>query len=196
MKLIPIHYNVSKPVTDFEQVAEDAWLMAEMIDAKEFKGLYSSCYALAHAQVKTVPLSFFVLDPQLVKGLGDDESVAVFEERVIINPQIIEAPIYLEENSLLKRIFTGKKFEETTEVSTGKKPNSGQFMEACMSFPHRKTKKITRFNKIKVSYQTKGRGRNGMKKHTAWLEGLASQVFQHEFDHCEGKNIFFTGFKD
>ena len=145
-----------------------------MIDTKDFKGIHRASYAIAHCQVNVDPLAFFVLDKQLVKGMGEDEKRAVFEDRVIINPEVLNAPIYLK--------------------SSIKRPNYAEYMEGCMSFPHRKGKRINRFNKIKVTYQVKGR-LFGLKRVTRWLEGLPSQVFQHEFDHCMGANIFFKGLK-
>lgn len=169
MEIIPIHYKVSAKVRKYSQVAEDAQLMAEMLDAKAFKGVHSAGYALAHAQVSEDPLSFFVLDQSIVdKG--------VFEDRVIINPKVLNAPIYTEGESI---------------PGIPKRPNYLQYDEGCLSFPHRWGKRLNRFNKIKVTYQVKG-GLFGLKRRTKWLEGLESQIFQHEYDHCLGQNIYFT----
>jgi len=192
MKIVPIHYKVSHPVKNYFEIEDEAVDMEQMIDAKNFKGLHRSCYALGHCQVNNNPYSFFVLDKQLVEGMGEDKNVAVFEDRTIINPKILEAPVYYADKKLL-RAFRGSDESNGKELIPGKKPNSAQYMEGCMSFPFRKGKKINRFNKIKVTYQIKGRFR--LKKCTRWLEGLPSQVFQHEFDHCQGQNIFFGGHK-
>lgn len=195
MKIVPIHYKVSRPVRKYFEIEDDAVRMAQKIDNKDFEGgIHRAAYALAHCQVHENPLAFFVLDLQLVAGHGTDPKLAVFEDRVIINPQIIEAPVYLKEKSIFN-VFTGHDEFDGKELIPGKHPNFATFNEGCMSFPHRKLKRINRFNKIKVSYQTRG-GMLGLKTHTCWLEGLPSQIFQHEFDHCQGKNIYFEGFKD
>jgi peptide deformylase len=169
MQIIPIHYKVSAKVRKYSQIAEDAQLMAEMLDAKDFKGVHSAGYALAHAQVSEEPLSFFVLDQSIVDKYG-------FEDRVIINPVILNAPIYTEKKSIPDML---------------KRPNYLAYDEGCLSFPHRWGKRLNRFNLIKATYQVKG-GLFGLKRRTKWLEGLPSQVFQHEYDHCLGRNIYFN----
>lgn len=187
MQIVPIHYEVSRPVRKYFEIEDDAVRMAQKIDNKDFQGgIHRAAYALAHCQVYENPLAFFVLDLQLVAGEGSDPKLAVFEDRVIINPQILEAPYYVKpaskkEADLLKKIY------HDTE-----RPNYAEYNEGCMSFPFRKGKRLNRFNKIKVTYQIRG-GLFGLKRVTRWLEGLPSQVFQHEFDHCQGQNIFFEG---
>lgn len=192
MKIVPIHYKHSRPVKDYSEIVRYVVQMAEMIDKKAFVGVHKSAYALAHCQVSNEPLAFFVLDTQLVKGRGEDESLAVFENRVIINPKIIEAPIYFTDKKAFQ-MFRGHDEFDGKELIPGKTPNAKQYMEGCMSFPFRHGKKIQRYNKIRVSYQI-AHGR-GLKTITTWLEGLPSQVFQHEFDHIQGENIFFKGKK-
>lgn len=197
MKIVPIHYKKSKAVGAYRLIEQEAHGMVEMIDAKDFKGIHRGAYALAHCQVSEEPFAFFVLDKQLVKGQGEDQNVAVFEDRVIMNPQILESPLYVDDeskNGIVTKLYTGKSYDDGQELIAGKKPNSAQYMEGCMSFPNRKAKKVNRFNKIKVSYYVMERGRERRK--TRWLEGLPSQIFQHEFDHCMGANIFFKGHKN
>lgn len=204
MKIVPIHYKKSKAVGAYRLIEQEAHAMAEMIDAKDFKGIHRASYAIAHCQVSDNPFAFFVLDKQLVKGSDVIKfreflrnGIDVFEDRVIMNPQILESPLYVDDeskNDIVKKLYTGKSYNDGQELIAGKKPNSAQYMEGCMSFPYRKAKKINRFNKIKVSYYVMERGRERRK--TRWLEGLPSQVFQHEFDHIQGQNIFFDGHKE
>lgn len=193
MEIVPIHYKKSELVKKYSQIEQEAHEMAAMIDAKDFKGVHRAAFALAHAQVSTEPLAFFVLDKQLVKGLGEDEQMAVYEDRVIMNPEILEAPVYYTDKKLLQALRNHEEMKGE-ELVPGKMPNSRQYVEGCMSFPHRRGKRVNRYNKIKVRYQIKGAF--GLKKVTKWLEGLPSQVFQHEFDHTQGQNIFFDGHKD
>ena len=56
--------------------------------------------------------------------------------------------------------------------------------EGCLSFPDQ-TVNVLRPNKIVVKYEDVDK-----KLHKRKLEGLASRVFQHEYDHMEG--IDFT----
>ena len=61
---------------------------------------------------------------------------------------------------------------------------SGWCEEGCLSFPDQ-TINVFRPNKIVVKYEDEDK-----KTHKMKLEGLASRVFQHEYDHMEG--IDFT----
>ena len=58
------------------------------------------------------------------------------------------------------------------------------FEEGCLSFPG-KTINVYRPKRIIVKYEDADK-----KKHKMKLDGLASRVFQHEYDHMEG--IDFT----
>ena len=69
--------------------------------------------------------------------------------------------------------------------------------EGCMSFPHRGDKKISRYNKIVVEYYViqvntleDGTKHYQPLKRERTLEGLAAQIFQHEYDHGVGVNIY------
>jgi peptide deformylase len=85
----------------------------------------------------------------------------VFKDRVIINPKI-----------------TGK--DEKMLIS---------MTEACMSVPFRRPKKVKRYFKVNVEYQIANGDKLKTKKEEA--EGLKSQIFQHQIDHNESKNIYF-----
>jgi peptide deformylase len=56
-------------------------------------------------------------------------------------------------------------------------------LEGCMSWPHRKQKKVDRFFKAHVAFDYPG----GKKEMV--LDGLAAEIFQHEYDHGQGKTI-------
>ena len=167
MEVVPIHYKVSEQVKRYYQIEDDAAQMMQMLDNRGFKGLFDTGYAISHAQVSQNPFSFFVLDYRLVEK-------SMFEDRVIINPKILKAPLYHE-------------FREPV----GRKVNFLECEEGCLSFPYRKPKRLNRYNRILVTYQVKG-GFFGFKRIKRWLTGEASQIFQHEYDHCQGNNIFFT----
>lgn len=179
MEVIPIHYNISASVRKYFEIEDDAAEMMLMLDRRGFHGHHSAGYALAHAQVRLNPKSFFVLDRALI----EDGS---FESRVIINPRILRADLYDK-----KTMKSGL----DPLLGSNPRPNYREYAEGCLSFPFRKGKRLNRFDRIKVSYYVKG-GLFGLKKRTRWLSGLASQVFQHEFDHCIGRNIYFTGPKE
>ena len=74
--------------------------------------------------------------------------------------------------------------------SITKKEDSFIHQEACMSFPN-KSNKITRYNKIELKHQIKGRndipGDMFIKE---IFEGFNACIIQHEIDHLEGIHIF------
>lgn len=178
LKVIDPHYIVSKKVRSFKDIKDQANQMIELLELGKFDGYYGKGYALAHCQVSYNPSSFFVVLQDLVdKGY--------FEHPVIINPRVIFAPVYKDLKPEDKAINLPRELQE---------PNANQCTEGCLSFPHRRAKSILRFDRIQVTYQYPG-GIFGLKRVTKWLNGLPSQIFQHEFDHCEGKNIFFEGAK-
>lgn len=179
MEIVPIHYKVSEPVRKYFEIEDDAANMMQMLDVRGFRGHHAAGYALAHCQVSENPRNFFVLDRALI----EDGS---FEDRVIINPRILKAPLYEEKR---------KPTDLEKVLGMNRRPNYKEYEEGCLSFPFRKGKRLNRFNRIKVTYQVKG-GWFGFKRRTRWLDGLASQVFQHEYDHCQGKNIYFGAPKE
>lgn len=172
------HYIVSKKVKRFRDIEDQANQMIELLEVGKFEGYYPKGYALAHCQVSNDPWAFFVVLQDLVDK-GD------FEHPVIINPRVIQAPIYKEIKETDKQIGLPREFQE---------PNAAKCTEGCLSFPTRRAKTLNRFDRIQVTYQIPG-GLFGLKRVTKWLTGLPSQIFQHEFDHTQGQNIFFDGYK-
>jgi peptide deformylase len=168
MEIIKIHYKVSKPVKHYREIEVEAEFMRRFIVRGAFKGLYNKAFAIAHCQVSETPMSFFVVDPNVVKE-------KMFEDDIIINPEIIVADIH-------KKLVDAN--GHMTVIS-----NTKEYQEPCMSFPYRHPKRIVRFDVIQVRYQIKGI--LGLKTIERELEGIASEIFQHEYDHTQGKNIYF-----
>lgn len=174
LEIVPLHYIVSKKVRGFKEIQESAHKMMELLENGEFKGYYPKGYALAHAQVTFNPSAFFVVLRDLVKK-------GYFEHTVIMNPQILDSALYKPVKESDVQIGLPREFQE---------PNALSCTEGCLSLPHRRAKSITRYDRIKVTYQIPG-GLFGKKRITKWLTGLPSQIFQHEYDHTQGKNIYF-----
>lgn len=166
MEIIKVHYKLSKPVDKFGEISADAEALRRYIVKGNFnKGLYNKVFALAHCQVSETPYAFFVVSPDVI-------AEKMFEDDIIINPKIIEA----KPNKLIGNGVTV--------------PNYVQYDEMCMSFPFRQPKPVTRFDKIKVQYQVQGT-LWGLRTVEAELSGIASEIFQHEYDHTLAKNIYF-----
>ena len=66
------------------------------------------------------------------------------------------------------------------------------FKEACISFPYRAGKHVLRYGQITVEYQIPIIGE--LETLLEECEGRKAIMFQHEIDHQNGKNIYFTGF--
>ena len=58
-------------------------------------------------------------------------------------------------------------------------------IEGCLSYPFRPGVKVKRYYKIKVRYQDRY-----LNEHEREFEGTAAQVFQHETEHFNGKDIY------
>ena len=163
MEIIPVHYKISKPVTNWKEISKEVEEVRRFIVRGKFKGFYDKAFAIAHCQVSDTPYAFFVVAPEVVKE-------KMLKDEVIINPEIIDCPVY-------------------KKVSGIDMLNAIDYNEACMSFPFRKEKRIRRYDYIKVKYQIPTMF--GIKDVEQELYGIASQIFQHEYDHLQGKNIYF-----
>jgi peptide deformylase len=76
-----------------------------------------------------------------------------------------------------------------TAVETG---SLMPLMEGCVSFPHRKNKNVDRYLIIHVEYDIPDSSvPSGLKHCVKQVERIVAQIFQHECDHAEGKNIHF-----
>ena len=90
-----------------------------------------------------------------------------------------------------ERVFVMILHMETEEIITCFNPriikkykDCGWFEEGCLSFPD-EIINVNRPNRIVVKYEDEDK-----KEHKIKLDGFASRVFQHEYDHLEG--IDFT----
>jgi peptide deformylase len=178
MEICKIHYKVSKPVAGYKEIKAEAEALRRFIVLGKFKGYYNKAFAIVHCQVSETPFAFFVCAPECVKE-------KMFVDDVIINPQIVEAKTHIE---IMGDKIKGAPKELLDKAITV--PNTIEYQEPCMSFPFRTPKKVVRFNKIKVQYQVAGFF-GGLKTIKADLQGIASEIFQHEYDHTQGKNIYF-----
>lgn len=65
--------------------------------------------------------------------------------------------------------------------------------EGCMSFPLRTPTNVFRYKNVRISYQIYEQGVFGvplLKQIEENVEGLVAEIFQHEIDHANGKNIY------
>lgn len=165
MEIVKNHYLVSKEVKNYREIKSIARDMSVFLDGGIKKGEYTEGFALAHCQVEDEnPLAFFVVNTKHVGKL--------WEHMVIMNPEILKAPATI-------------KKEDGTIVS-----NRVSYIEGCFSFPFRQPKSVERYFRIKVRYYIPGRF--WMRKIERWIEGLPAHIFQHEEQHCRGKNIYFN----
>jgi peptide deformylase len=179
MEIIKAHYKLSKPVSNYREIRAEAKKMLQFIEEGGYKGFYNKAYAIAHCQVSETPMSFFVVAGECVTNDKKMNWYKMFEDRVIINPKIIEA----EAN---RRLLNP---DEKSKDKILTIPNIVEYQEPCMSFPYRKPKRVKRFNFIKVKYQVPRW--YGLKTVEAELEGVASEIFQHCYDLTRAKNIYF-----
>lgn len=191
-------YAVSRKATRKDMAL--AREIAETMDssAEEWAKRYNmKAWAIAHAQLtdSPEPVRIFVVHPSLVDKKLNVQNARFFD-RAVFNPVIIEAE---------KEIVTYKPVRKTVfNEKTGRReihdnvpekcttPNIFEPEEGCMSFTHRKPRKTQRVFRITVRYwyPRKILGFWVLWRRTERIEGLKSQIFQHEIQHFEGSNIF------
>lgn len=170
MEIVKNHFLPGKPVESFGEIKDVAFQMVELLNGGLMsEGLIVAGHGLAHNQVEdTQPLSFFVLSD---KSLREQKWPSQF----ILNPQILEP-------------------ERTINIGTEDKPdvrsNIKTYSEGCFSFPHKAPKNMERYFQIKVKYQIPVNDKK-LKDVTEVLEGLKAHIFQHEWSHCIGENIYY-----
>ncbi len=170
MQIVQNHYTPGKKVENYKEIAEIAKEMIAFTNNGVPKGNYDKAYAIAHNQVSEKPFAMFVFSDSAMKEQK-------WPAQVIINPQIVGA---------LPTIQVGVDDKGKPDM----RQNVVEYSEGCFSFPFRQPKKVKRFFKIKVKYQIKGK-LWGMKTIEEEIEGLKAHIFQHEFQHTQGKNIYF-----
>lgn len=193
-------YAVSKPAKRAD--IKLAKQMAKAIDnsEEEWAQKYNmKAWAIAHAQMtlSPEPKAFFVVHPSLVDKKLNKVN-AGFPSRYIFNPVILEAEkelvTYKNVRKTVMNAETGKREIKDNVPEKCTTPNIFEPLEGCMSFPHRKPKKIKRVFRMKVRYwyPINILGFNFLWSKTETVEGLKSQIFSHELQHFEGSNIFYS----
>jgi peptide deformylase len=155
---------MSKPVRAFVEIKNEAIDLIKFIASYNSPGLYNKVYALAHAEVSQTPYSFFVVSPEVVKE-------QLFPAQIIINPEILEMPIYVQKGAL--------EIENIKEVA-----------EPCVSFAFRQPKKVNRYNSIKVRFATLN-WRSKLVYQVRTLTGVASAMYQHLLEHINGQSPYY-----
>ena len=179
LEIVKNHFIPGAKCEKYSDISGVAVAMRAMLEAGINKGEYETGYALAHNQVEDKePMAFFVMNKDYV-GEGK-----MFEAHTIINPEILEAPEFINLHDDADGVMY------SSEGRLDKRKNTYEVEEGCFSFPFRQPKRTTRFYKIKVRYYIPGRF-FGLKKIEKWIEGVPANIFQHEEQHCRGKNIYF-----
>jgi hypothetical protein len=178
MEIIKIHYRLSKPVEAYKEIKGEVEKLKRFIVSGKFQGYYNKAFALPHSVVSETPFAFFIVAPEVM-------AEKMFKAQVVVNPEVIEAKEFFEASEKdLKDVPDELK---KTQIQI---PNIIDYQEPCMCFPFRQPKKIKRYNRIKVRYQIPTL-LGGLKTVEDELQGIASEIFQHDTDHINGKNIYF-----
>lgn len=65
--------------------------------------------------------------------------------------------------------------------------------EGCVSFPNRKQRYVKRSPVVNVVYEIPDiKSKTGLKQVKKQVKHILAQIFQHECDHAQGKNIHFN----
>ena len=174
MNFIKLNYEKSKEVVLYKEIEEEIRQLKIFI-VKEYNK--RKCFAIHHTQVHPHSYNFFIVHPSYC--LGEEP---LFEDNVIINPKIIEF-VQIEKPPFKESGMDNQ--EAYDKIPTP--PLTRMVKEACMSFPFRESKNVERAYMIRVEYQDEKM--NKIKKE---LYGEAAQIFQHECDHANGKNIYYS----
>ena len=168
-----------------------------------FKGEYNRAFAIAHAQVANVadPIKLFVLDKQFVNPNVPENKRqnlvnCFFEAQAIWNAEILEKPEKITRKVPKRKVSPIKNGKVEVEIVHEDKELSNliEVEEACMSWQHRKGKKMKRYHTIKVRYQYLDKNILGMtvvKTFEGWVEGLKAHILQHECDHFNAVNMYY-----
>ena len=162
MEIIKINYKLSKTVVNFNEIKEESKEMREFL-----RNINTGKTKLAGFYNKAFAIAHCqVSETPYSFFVVSDEVVneKMFEKNTIINPQILDA--------------------QGDE-------NIKEYDEPCLSFPFRSQKKVKRFDKIRVQYQIASSWLGGLKMIERELTGITSEIFQHEYDHTQARNIFF-----
>lgn len=169
MHIIKPHYDASVEVKKYSHIRKEVKELKAFVNGKFTEGLFESAFSLSHCEVQKLSWAFFVVNSELIKK-------KIFKHRVFINPKIVNIPKTIK--------FDADKDDKDHE-------NNMSIQEACMMFPNRKPKKLDRPYRIEVTYQVPVFYGFFLETIHEELEGLQSQIFQHNVEHIEGRNIFF-----
>ena len=180
MEIVKNHFIKAEKVESFAQIKDVAFQMVEKLNAGLMSnGIVVSGHGLAHNQVEDKqPLSFFVLSDKTLREQN-------WPSQFIINPEIIEP----------ERTIT---IGEDEHGAPDTRSNIKTYPEGCFSFPHKAPKNVERYYQIRVVYYVPGeteglfkRKRKGLVRMEETLEGLKAHIYQHEWQHTKGENIYY-----
>jgi peptide deformylase len=177
MEIVKNHFNPGRVVKSYKDIAAIVDEMIPFVDGGVDNGEYNSAFAISHSQVSDDPWAFFVVNSKFIERPWKKGNY--WPAHAIINPQILEAS---------DKIIIGKIGRPGIDERDDVRQNVRTYQEGCFSFPFRKPKNVRRYYKIKVRYQIKAW--YGLKTITEEIEGLRAHIFQHEFQHSIGENIY------
>lgn len=166
-----------------------------------FSEPFITAYAVSHCQIglteqaKVVPIgpfAFFIVNKQFLNKKESSTNYS-WPDQIIYNPEILETPETVTKDVPTREVSKDHDGNVSYKIvkKRGKVSNLYEVPEGCMSFQHKKEKKMMRYHTIKVKYQTRGFF-GQIRTHEEWIEGLKAHIFQHEMDHMEGNNIYFN----
>lgn len=102
--------------------------------------------------------------------------------------QVSERPLsFFVVNDRLAEKFGGHHVIINARVVSGSNPVHSK--EACMSFPHEKERKVSRYHEVTISFMVP-RWHGGLRVERLDLEGFPAFMAQHEIDHADGVDIY------
>lgn len=195
-------WHVEKPTEEHVRIADE---LCAYIDNKELAAQWEKdhgkrAWALAHCQLVAddpKPLKAFVVAEELYETDAKKRKANThFPARVIWNAEILKIPELVTRIVPKAQVTKGKEgANEITMVPTEEEvQNKMEVPEGCMSFMERDQKLVKRAWRVRVRYQYLHKGMLGL----AWktveedAEGLKAQIFQHEIQHFEARNIYHS----
>ena len=166
MRIVPIHYIPALEVASYEAVREDAQEMARIMEEGVMQYEDGSRYignAWALHHAQVNNRPFNFF--VLNRNLATPDVIERVGSHIIINPKI--------KNILPDMVHAMK--------------------EGCVSFQHKKEKKVHRAIIVKVDYDVPDeKSKTGLRHVSQEVHGVIAQVFQHECDHGAGKNMYYA----
>lgn len=128
---------------------------------------------------------------EMIDSEYEDRSFAVHHSQVCEKPYnfFVLNPKHIKD----KVAELGSRYIINPRVSAVEPKSLMYLKEGCLSFPHRKMKNVDRYMLIDVEFDIPENGQLVHKKFR--VTDIVAQIFQHECEHAEGKNIHFNGLK-